>query len=229
MEYALWQATEAAIRHQFGYDAAADRAAAHELHALVPTTNRLRELGVLVRNRTNLTILGAGPSLAGTVPATLAGRILIAADGAAGWLRENGLVPDLVVTDLDGNPDDLAWAARRGAAMVVHAHGDNRPQLAQLAPHLLPRLYGTHQGPPEPALAPMANVGGFTDGDRAVVLCEHLGARAATLHGFDFNSPPGPYSHRWDPATKPAKLAWAERIVSEVHARGDLRLTLWRP
>jgi uncharacterized Rossmann fold enzyme len=80
-----------------------------------------------------------------------------------------------------------------------------------------------------PGLEPLKNVGGFTDGDRAVLLCEHLGARAVLLVGFETDRPPSKYSHQWDPKTKPAKLAWAGRIVEACQGRGRLALTRWVP
>jgi hypothetical protein len=183
-----------------------------------------------VRNRRNVAVVGAGPSLERIRdPLLLAGKMVVACDGAATWLRERGVVPHLVVTDLDGEPEDLLWAAGQGAFMVVHAHGDNRAALDDLAPRLGPQLYGTYQCGPEAVLAPMENVGGFTDGDRAVILCEALGALQVTLVGFDFDAPPSRYSHRWDPATKPRKLAWAERLVGEVQGRGRTRIVRYVP
>jgi uncharacterized Rossmann fold enzyme len=229
MEWTAWEPHYRAICAQFGYREADDRAAAWELHALVPPTRRLRELGVLLRNRRNVAIVGAGPSLERTPPAALAGQVVVACDGATTWLRENRVLPDVVVTDLDGRPQDLLWAAAQGSSMAVHAHGDNRPALRDLAPRLGPQLYGTYQCAPELGLEPMRNVGGFTDGDRAVLLCEALGARAALLVGFDFRAPPGRHSFRWDPATKPAKLAWAERLVGEAAARGRMAVTRYVP
>lgn len=229
MRWDDWQPHYGAICAEFGFDPAADRAAAHELHPLVPATSRFRELGVELRNRRNVAVVGAGPSLHRTDAAALAGRIVVACDGAATWLREAGVTPHLVVTDLDGAPDDLEWAAAQGSAMVVHAHGDNRDALARLAPRLGPRLFGTYQCEPETALEPMRNVGGFTDGDRAVLLCEELGAKEALLFGFDFEAPPSHYSFKWDPRTKPAKLAWARRLVEGVSARGKMRVVLHMP
>lgn len=229
VQWADWEGFDTQIRAAFGYSLAGDQAAARELHALVPAASRFRNLGVDVRNRRNVAVVGAGPSLDKTPPGILEGKVVVAADGAVSWLRQGGLLPQLVVTDLDGDPDDLAWAARQGAAMVVHAHGDNRDAIRNLAPRLAPLLYGTYQGPPDDALAPMQNVGGFTDGDRALVLCEALGARAVTLVGFDFDAPPSAYSHKWDPKTKPAKLAWAERIVSMVAARGLMAVQKYVP
>ncbi|HUR60985.1 MAG TPA: 6-hydroxymethylpterin diphosphokinase MptE-like protein [Candidatus Thermoplasmatota archaeon] len=229
MRWEDWAPHYRSICAEFGYDAQADRAAAHDLHAHVLATSRFRDLGVELRNRRNLAVVGAGPSLHRTDPRALAGRVVVACDGATTWLREVGVTPHVVVTDLDGDPGDLAWAAAQGSAMVVHAHGDNRPALAGLAPRLGPRLFGTYQCAPEPALEPMQNVGGFTDGDRAVLLCEALGAKECLLFGFDFDAPPSAYSHRWDPRTKPAKLAWARRLVEAASARGLLRIVRHMP
>lgn len=232
VQWADWAPTMAAIRADFGYREADDRAAALELAALLrdrPAGPRTwRELGVLARNRRNLTVAGCGPGLASLRAEELAGRIVVACDGATSRLRELGRPPDLVVTDLDGKADDLLWAAAAGSTFVVHAHGDNRDAVARLVPQLGPMVHGTHQVEPGGAggewLAPLRNVGGFTDGDRAVLLLEELGAREARLVGFEFDAPPSSYSHRWDPATKPRKLAWARQIVMACHARGALRL-----
>jgi uncharacterized Rossmann fold enzyme len=219
----------AAIRQEFGYAAEPDREAAHELHKLVPATSRLRDLGVEVRNRRDVVVAGCGPGLAKAKADVFLGKAVVAADGATERLQELGIVPRLVVTDLDGKPEALEWAAAQGSKMVVHAHGDNRAAIRDLVPRLGPQVYGTHQLEPQPGLEPMKNVGGFTDGDRAVLLCEHLGARAALLVGFETDEPPSKYSHQWDPKTKPRKLEFAERIVAECQARGRLALTKWMP
>lgn len=230
MQWAAWAPTLAAIRNEFGYPEGQDRAAAHLLHSLLPAPPPAwRDLGVELRNRRNLVIVGAGPSLAQAPASLFVGQIVVSADGATQRLRELGVVPHVVVTDLDGDPDALMWAAAQGARFVVHAHGDNVSALRELTPRLGPLVHGTHQVEPTPDLDPLRNVGGFTDGDRAVMLCEELGGRAALLVGFDFDAPPSAYSYKWSPATKPAKLAWAKRIVEAVHARGQLHVRRWMP
>lgn len=229
MQWGDWAPTLASIRQEFGYAEADDRAAARLLHPFVPPTNRWRDLGTDIRNRRNLVIAGCGPSLEKAPAALFVGQVVVAADGATERLRELKVTPHAVVTDLDGQPDALEWAARQGARMLVHAHGDNQDAVTRLVPKLGPQVYGSHQVEPEPALEPLQNVGGFTDGDRAVVLCEHLGARNALLVGFDFDAPPSRYSHQWDPVTKPRKLAIADRIVQGVQDRGSLALRRWVP
>ena len=226
MDWAAWAPTMAQVRADFGYDEADDRAAAEELRPHLPTLS-WRELGVLVRNR-HAVVAGCGPSLL-RAPRDLWKNPVVACDGATEFLREQGVVPDVVVTDLDGQPECLAWAARTGSRMVVHAHGDNRDRLREVAPRLGPLLFGTCQVPPWDGMAPLRSVPGFTDGDRAVLLLEALGARSALLVGFDFDQPPSRYSHRWDPATKPRKLAWAGRIVADCVARGKLPVRRYVP
>lgn len=221
-----WQEFYPAICAEFGYDPAADEAAASHLQRLLAGRSaKWRELGMELRNR-SVHVLGSGPSLEATPARLLVGARVVACDGATSWARAQGVVPDVVVTDLDGNWEDLQWAATSGAQMVVHAHGDNDAVLDRVA-ELGPRLHGTHQG-----LSPMdglQNVGGFTDGDRAVALLEFVGAREAILHGFDFDDPPHSYSGKPASPTKAAKLAWAKRIVSEIHERGRMRIVNYRP
>lgn len=219
MDWADWAPTMAAIRAEFGYAETDDRAAALALRDLLPGAH-WRELGMQLRNRRHVVVAGCGPGLGATTAADFAGNITIAADGATTRLRELGIVPQVIITDLDGRAEDLRWAAGEGARLVVHAHGDNRPELASIVPALGPLVHGTHQVEPAADLASLRNYGGFTDGDRAVLLCEELAVREVRLLGFDFDAAPSPYSNRWDPATKPAKLAWARRIVDGVQARG---------
>src|SRR5215218_6976206 len=90
--------------------------------------------------------------------------VKIAADGAVQFLIENKVRPDIVVTDLDGNPAFLQKAEKMGATMVVHAHGDNTGMLKKLVPKFK-KLVGTTQVMP---VENVYNFGGFTDGDRCV-------------------------------------------------------------
>lgn len=213
-----WPAQYAAIQSEFGWSETDDRTSADRLHALVPKRDTFRAVGTELKHRPLATVVGCGPALDHLHVADLEG-IVIAADGAATRLQELGVVPRIVVTDLDGPEPGLLWAADNGASMVVHAHGANAERL-DLVQDLGPFVAGTYQSTPDAELAPMRNLGGFTDGDRAVLLCEAFGVREARLVGFDFDAEPSAYSGTWDPATKPAKLAWARRIIDGVAARG---------
>ncbi len=222
MEWEAWRPTYETILADFGWDARADERSANALKDLVdPGAARDAWAAVdaaLAGQRA--IVVGAGPSLERWTrwPAAWGGLPVVCADGAATRLRGLGVVPAVVVTDLDGPEEDLEWAARAGAVMVVHAHGHNQGVLGA-ASRLGARVAPSCQCDPA-GLQPLRNRGGFTDGDRAVLLGEAAGLRAATLVGFDLDGPPGRLGHRFDPAIKVRKLAWAKTIVRGAASRG---------
>jgi uncharacterized Rossmann fold enzyme len=57
---------------------------------------------------------------------------LVSADTATSPILDAGLTPDIVVTDLDGDLEDIFEAWRRGAILVIHAHGDNIERIEEL-------------------------------------------------------------------------------------------------
>ena len=139
-------------------------------------------------------------------------KVWMASDGAAVVLLKQKILPDIIVTDLDGkNPDDAEIeikAADDGALLVIHAHGDNQNKLEKYAPKLekrLNRIIPTCQCLPP---ANIYNFGGFTDGDRGLFLAEELGAAHIVLLGFDFED-----THVTD--LKKKKLAWAEKLIRQ--------------
>lgn len=128
--------------------------------------------------------------------------VLLAADGATEVLLGRNIVPDIVVTDLDGPFPAILKANGLGSIMVVHAHGDNLDALNRYVPQL-ERVMGTVQCRPPPGLY---NFGGFTDGDRCVFLAKELGAASIKLVGFDFE----------DESVTPRKsrkLMWAKKLI----------------
>ena len=119
--------------------------------------------------------------------------LFIAADGAASVLIKCGRVPDIIVTDLDGNhPNDAIKeieATDRGALLLIHAHGDNISILEKYMPSMIENIkkgtvFPTCQCRPPIGLL---NFGGFTDGDRCVFLAGSFQASKIMLMGFDFN------------------------------------------
>jgi uncharacterized Rossmann fold enzyme len=88
------------------------------------------------------------------------------------------------------------------AIMVIHAHGDNINAIKTHVPSIS-AVIGTTQAKP---LTNVLNVGGFTDGDRAVFLGKEFGARVVSVIGFDF------YDNNVNP-TKKKKLLWAKRLL----------------
>jgi uncharacterized Rossmann fold enzyme len=65
-------------------------------------------------------------------------------------------------------------------------------------------VFPTTQVEPRP---PVVNVGGFTDGDRAAFLADHLGADSLVFPGWDFDDP-------GVSAQKRRKLRWAARLLA---------------
>jgi len=143
-------------------------------------------------------VFGAGPSLKKDIEIIKSKGdtenpedcILIAADGATTAVLEESIVPDIIVTDLDGKLEDLMLANDLGSVFVLHAHGNNLNQILDCTDKLH-KVLGTSQSKP---FSNLYNFGGFTDGDRAVFLAVALGARKIVLAGMDFGNMTTKYS-----------------------------------
>ncbi len=131
--------------------------------------------------------------------------VIITADGATAVLFDRGVVPDIIVTDLDGNVEKEIAANKKGAIVVVHAHGDNIDKVKKYVPRLS-SVIGSTQATP---LDNIYNFGGFTDGDRCVYLAKEFGAASITLVGFDFDDV--------DVSDmKKKKLKWAKLLIDAI-------------
>lgn len=199
------------IMATFGWSSSDDFAAAEKLRPLVQ--KNWPAFGWDFKNRATATLVGCGPQLESLTARDLPQGPIVAADGAAEWLMEQGQLPRAVVTDLDGSPDALNWAAEEGATMIVHAHGHNADKFDMLADW--PIVLGTYQGAENPSLAPLRHNSGFTDGDRAAVLLAEHHVKQIHMIGFDFDAEPSKYSHSWS-ETKPQKLAIARDIIASI-------------
>ena len=123
---------------------------------------------------------------------TKANFVIMAADGATELLLKLGIIPDFVITDLDGHHESLVTANMKGSIMFIHAHGDNIEKINSFISNFR-NIIGTTQSFP---LSHIFNFGGFTDGDRAVFLADHFFAREIVLVGMDFDSRIGSFSKR---------------------------------
>jgi 2-amino-4-hydroxy-6-hydroxymethyldihydropteridine diphosphokinase len=161
-----------------------------------PRVNSLRRVQDLVTGRTAY-VFGAGPDLEEELDRALLDMedrwkvyprddVLIAADGATSILMSRNILPDIIVTDLDGNVQDQISCVERGSIMFVHAHGDNLDAITDHIPALSGDVVGTTQTDPASG-GNLDNFGGFSDGDRAAFLAQHFGAIRIVLLGFDFN------------------------------------------
>lgn len=223
-----WPRMYADILADFGWRESADREAAERLRDRLPQRGAFRHVGTELKHRPRAIVVGCDETLDDLEATDLPEGIVVAADGATARLREIGVLPRVVVTDLDGHPDALQWAARSGASMVVHAHGHNLDRL-DLVPDLGPFVAGTYQCTPDPSLAPLHNLGGFTDGDRAAVLCEAYGVKEVVLAAFDLEQGQSHHTHHSDADVKERKLVWAGRVLAGIQARGRTRLTRLPP
>lgn len=159
----------------------------------------------------NVYVFGAAGSLQDDVKKVKKEKaVFISADPATSLLMEKNIMPDIVVTDLDGVVEDEVKANKKGAIAMIHAHGNNIDRLERYVPMFDGKIIGTTQSKP---FDNIHNFGGFTDGDRAVCLADHFGAKKIFLAGFDFENV-GKYSKSKE--LKMKKLGWAKRIIEKI-------------
>lgn len=217
MDLIQWNKWYKKIIDQFGYDSSEDEKAAIILNQLLnDKLISIEDLKHKIRNKPVL-IFGAGPSLESDIKRISKTNLfntckVIAADGAtSGLLKIAEKIPDIIVTDLDGKIEDLKIANRKGSIMVVHAHGDNISQLNDYVKDLK-NILGTTQVNP---IGDLYNFGGFTDGDRAVILAEVLGGTPIAMAGMDLGDIAGYYSKAFVPSikNKMMKLKFCKNIL----------------
>jgi hypothetical protein len=208
MDWKDWAPLYDQIRSDFGYALEADERAAERLDELLAKGSKpLPDIASMLKGE-KVVIVGGARFDATKIPPD---STIVAADGATEAVLAGGGIPDVIVTDLDGRVDLQAQCNTGGAALVVHAHGDNVAAIEQHVPEFTGAVLGTCQSKP---IGQIANYGGFTDGDRACLLAEHFGAASLLLVGFDFDNPspkPGKSAE-----TKARKLVWAREIIGKV-------------
>lgn len=217
MNYPEWEPIYKQILDDFGFEQAEDEAAAVVLKDLLVLKNKIsiKELSEIINNK-QVHIFGAGPSLNSDIAVadnTFDG-VIIAADGATSELVKKDIIPDIIVTDLDGFIPDQVRANEQGAILIVHAHGDNTPALKTWVPKFNGNLLGTTQARP-PDGDEIYNFGGFTDGDRATFLAAHFNAKKINLIAFNFNQV-GKTSYKNNSKTKLRKLTWANLLIGMI-------------
>ncbi len=228
MEYVAWAPFYERIAREFAFPFDREVRSADRLEELLSPAARVRPLARATArlSRRVVIVVGlaprAGPPPIWRLPASEPAPAVVAADGATGVCLDAGIVPAIVVTDLDGPLPAEVGANGRGSLVVVHAHGDNLAAVEEWVPQFPGEMAGSWAGPPRPGVF---NVGGFTDGDRAVFLAEHSGARRILLWGFDFETvdDPNPSAR----AAKQAKLAWAHRLIGDLARSGRSSILRW--
>ena len=199
-----WQKRYSDILKEFNYSEKKDKESAILLNSILKKSNVNEKIIALIRGKT-VFVIGSGPSLSAAIPElkNFKKSIKIAADSSIKHLVENGITPDVVITDLDGDEDTLKKIGKTKSIFVVHAHGDNIEKL-EFAKKFR-NCIGTTQSK---SFGKIQNFGGFTDGDRGVFLASHYGAKKIILFGMDFGDRIGKFSNtkRTERKTKLKKL-----------------------
>jgi hypothetical protein len=211
MNFDDWEPVYRAILADFGFPRAADEKARDLLAELLGDRETFDPAGLDATGAT-VAIAGAGPGLENEADLAAGTDLVFAASTAADRLEAVGVAVDCMVTDLDKNPGTVLDLTADGLPVAVHAHGDNQPALCEYVPQANSEsLLPTTQAAPT---AVVHNFGGFTDGDRAAFLADHLGAAELVFPGWDFDDPSVSQAKR-------RKLRWAERLLYWLERRRD--------
>jgi len=216
-----WEPVYNEILEDFGYSREMDELAAGILANLAPKENLCNEkfLSDLIGDR--VIVAGNSNKLKDHLKRYSPRETLIAADGATTACLASGFIPDIIVTDLDGEVEYQIKSNSMGSLAVIHAHGDNIDKIISEVPKFTGKIVITTQSRP---YGHLYNWGGFTDGDRAVMMAAHFGATSIDLIGFDFERPA--FKKGRNVSIKRKKLGWAKKIIHELVPDG-VKITLW--
>lgn len=221
LDFAEWEPIYAAILDDFGFDRTTDERARDILAEL--TSGAVFDPDQLVFDGEQVAIAGGGPSLVHhTSDSEEFSRLkqadhVVAVSGAVDVCCRADIAIDLVVTDLDTDPETAVGLTHEGIPVAVAAHGDNIPALREYVPEMNHQnVLPTTQAEPHNQVV---NVGGFTDGDRAAFIADHCGADRLLFPGWDFDDPDVT-------SMKRQKLVWAERLLRLLERRRNERFAV---
>lgn len=207
MDFDRWEPIYLQILDDFGFSREGDERAAIILSEMLTDSNAVGTavLTELIQGK-DVLVCGNAPVLPDDLKfIDPEDYVIIAADGATAVLVDRGIIPDIIVTDLDGDVEKEIIANQKGAIIVVHAHGDNIDKLEKYVPRLK-GIIGTTQSSP---LKNVHNFGGFTDGDRCAYLAKEFDAASITIIGFDLDDTDVT-------PMKKKKLKWARWLLYEL-------------
>ena len=206
-----WEKRYVSILKELNYSRKKDKESALILDSILKKTYTIEKIRKLIQGKT-VFVIGSGPSLSFAIPKLkkLKKSIKIAADSSLKPLIDNGIIPDIIVTDLDGNEDAIKKISKTKSIFVIHAHGDNIEKLQMVKK--MKNCIGTTQTNP---FNKIQNFGGFTDGDRGVFLANHFNAKKIILFGMDFGNQIGRFSNtnRSDREMKLKKLKIGKELL----------------
>ena len=206
-----WGKRYFSILKEMNYSEKKDKESALILDSILKKTDTIEKIRKIIQGKT-VFVIGSGPSLSIAIPKLkkLQKSIKIAADSSLEPLIDNGIIPDIIVTDLDGNEDTIKKISKTKSIFVIHAHGDNIEKLQMVKK--MKNCVGTTQTNP---FNKIQNFGGFTDGDRGVFLANYFGAKKIILFGMDFGNRIGKFSNtkNSDRKMKLKKLEIGENLL----------------
>ena len=206
-----WRKRYFSILKELNYNEKKDKESALILDSILKKTDTIKKIRKLIEGKT-IFVIGSGPSLSIAIPKLkkLEKSIKIAADSSLKPLVDNGIIPDIIVTDLDGNEDTIKKISKTKSIFVIHAHGDNIEKLQMVKK--MKNCIGTTQTNP---FNKVQNFGGFTDGDRGVFLASYFNAKKIILFGMDFGNQIGKFSNtkKSDRETKLKKLEIGRELL----------------
>ena len=189
--YSDWKKEYSKILTEFKYDEEKDKKSAMVLNSILKKSNVYEKILELIKDKT-VFVIGSGPSLSRSILKLkdFKTSVKIAADSSVKILVENDVIPDIIITDLDGDAETLKKISKRKSIFIVHAHSDNVKKLKFIKN--FKNCIGTTQTKP---FSKIQNFGGFTDGDRGVFLASHFCAKKIILFGMDFGDRIGKFSN----------------------------------
>ena len=206
-----WKTLFKEIRKEFGYKEIDDLHSAQKLNSFLKKKFLKKEFQELISGKV-VFVIGAGPSLSKSLSYIKRCKNVtkIVADGAVQALLEKNIMPDILVTDLDGDLKSIKKIGKTKIPIIVHAHGDNFDRLEMVKN--FSNVNGTTQ---TNRFGKIENFGGFTDGDRCVFLGEFFGAKKIVLIGMDFGQEIGKYSKQkvTNRKIKLKKLKFGKKIL----------------
>lgn len=177
----------------------------------------LAELSGLIEG-SSVCIYGPGASVLETRGCDVVG----ASDGSIHSLVENGVRADYLTTDLDPGLRLLASIGYAARYLLIHVHGDN-VEAVRRAESLAPpaRIVYTTQAEP---IGCVFNLGGYTDGDRAVIAALVMNAREVAVEGYPA-IPVHPHKdHGGAYKGKEVKVGLARALIEEAASSLGFRL-----
>lgn len=229
MDMKIWMEWYETILDDFAFSRTADEKTADVLNEILKNKNTIK-IKDLNRDKDSAIVFGAGPSLDKHIKLLkdkIADYVLISSDGATTALLENDIIPDIIITDLDGRMEDIIESYENGSKLIIHAHGDNEEAIAKYVPKFN-NIMGTTQSLP---FENLHNFGGFTDGDRAVFTAVEIGIKEIILAGMDFGDKVTNYSRpsigdKIAPADdiKKKKLLYAKVLIEWIRENEDVKI-----